>query len=88
MVDSLLHKTGEKQLKVARGIVEALSNKAFRIMIVNTLKLSVSLPKNMEIGKMTEAQSTVVPTKGALTVGPVNVLPIYRGIQNKEQQFS
>lgn len=86
-VQSLLHKPGESQSQVKRGVVKALPNQAFCIVVVNASKSSVTYPKNMKVGQLMEEPSTIVPLGDALSVGFVNVTQTYRGIHNTEQQF-
>lgn len=63
MVESLPHKLGKNRLQVARGIAETLLDEPICIMAINTSKASVTLPKNIRNGQMTETPSTVNPRK-------------------------
>lgn len=69
---------------MARGIVETLSIKPFCVMVVNTSKLLVTLPKSMKDGQLTEAPLMINPLRDILSAKPVNAIQFYKRKQNED----
>lgn len=85
VVESVPHKTCESHLQVARGTVETQPNKPFCILVINKSKSYITLLENMKVGQLREAPSTIVQLRDVLSAEHVNTMPIYEGMQNKEQ---
>lgn len=57
-------------------------------MGANTLSVPVSLSKNMDVSKLKEALSKVLPGQRELQIGSVNTMPIYEKRQNRKRLFA